>query len=86
MKEKFNRLQQGEKVAVFDKKMVIALGALCDKKICCRQEEGQFTCWIANNRQLSKAFTKWCKIMNYNTKSGSALQEYLKGGAVIWLE
>jgi len=84
MKEKLHRLQQGEKVAVFDKKMVIALGALTEKKVCCRQEDNQFTVWIANEQEQMRAFKKWCKVMNFNYNSVTALQQYLIEGGIIW--
>ena len=85
MKEKFNRLQHGEKVAVFDKKMVFALGALTNKKVCCKQEENQFTVWLANERELMRAYKKWCKINNYNENVARYLQEFLEEGGIIWL-
>jgi len=85
MKEKLYELKRGKKVAVFDKKMVFALGTLSDKKICCREEENQFTCWVANDEEQMKGYKKWCKVMNYNMHNASALQEFLKGGGIIWL-
>jgi len=86
MKEKLYELNKGKKVAVFDKKMVIALGALCDKKICCREEENQFTCWIANENEQMRGYKKWCKVMNYNLHNATALRQYLQEGVVIWLD
>ena len=85
MKDKLIELQKGNKVAVFDKKMVFALGALCDKKICCRQDESQFTCWVANEREQMKAFKEWCRVLNLDPHKHKTLQQYIQEGGVIWL-
>lgn len=86
MKEKLNELLQGNKIAIYDKKMAFALAQqLENDMLCCRQDDSCFMVWVANEREQMRAFKKWCDINNYNVTSASAIQEFLKGGGIIWL-
>lgn len=87
LQEKLSLLKRKKRVQIYDKKLVMAIAqelGHSDIKMCCIQNESCFECWIPNNLELMNGYKKWCKINNYNPNGASYLQEWLKGGAIIW--
>lgn len=84
MKDKLERLKQGEQIEVYDKNLVFALSQQINLILVCVQEESCFKVWVANETDQMQGYKKWCKDNKYNNKEYDKLQKYLKEAKIIW--
>lgn len=85
MEHKLNELAKGNKINVYDKKLIEVLSKKLGVALVAKQEESKFVVWKASERELTNHFKGWCVENGFKQNDAKVLEYYLKGVSVIWI-
>ena len=85
MTSKLKEIKNGNKIEVYDKNLISTLQEELNKVLLVEQTQSCFIVKVADDRDMKKAFKRFCKNNNIAENNGNALNIWLKEVKTIWV-